>query len=460
MGEQRSMDRVVVLGASVAGLAAASGLAGRAREVVIVERHALSEAVRSVAAHGALPHVLLASGAGALERLSPGLTAALHDRGALGKGTKGLACRWWVAGEVRSHIPDLGTPMVMCSRALLETELRRAVTALPNVTVLDEVIVRGLLVRDGRVCGFEGEREGRPITVEGDLLVDASGRGSRAVEWLRSAGIATPPTSEVKVDVTYVAVDVRRDPGDLGGALLAMSQNSRDFARIAVALPVEGDRWQIVLGGYFGDAAIPDRSGMLEFASTLPERSFVELLEKEWLGEPRRHRFPSSLRRHWERTRGLPAGFVVIGDAVASFNPLYGQGMSSAAMQAEALVAAVDRVGNTRRLPRAVARATARVVANPWRIATGADFIYPATVGRRAPGTDVINRHLERVMRAAAHDDEINLALIRVQQLLAPPASLLTPAMVRRVRSTLRRAASAPSRDQRDVVVESSLMST
>jgi hypothetical protein len=121
-----------------------------------------------------------------------------------------------------------------------------------------------------------------------------------------------------------------------------------------------------------------------------------------------------------------------VGDAVASFNPLYGQGMTSALLQAEVLGAAVDRFGNRPRLAPTIARATARVVANPWTTATGADFIYAATEGRRPRGATVINRYVERVTRAAAVDETVNAGFTGVQQLLAAPPTLFRPSIVLR----------------------------
>lgn len=174
---------------------------------------------------------------------------------------------------------------------------------------------------------------------------------------------------------------VRRHADDLGGALFAVVQNAAALARIGVALPAEGDRWHFVLGGYFGDAATRTRDGVRTFARTLPDRAISDLLANDWLGEPASFRFPFSRRQHWERAARLPPGLVV-GDAVASFNP---QGMSSAALQAEALGALLDRVGNSPRLPHAFAKATAAVVANPWQIATGADLVYAQTRGPKGP---------------------------------------------------------------------------
>jgi 2-polyprenyl-6-methoxyphenol hydroxylase-like FAD-dependent oxidoreductase len=437
---EQTIDRVVVIGASVAGLAAAAALAPRVRTVELVDRRPLLAQAdpTSIAPHGHLAHVLLGGGAGALERLVPGYTLELIGRGAVIPDLADPRCRWWAAGAVRRTIPDLGVPIAMGSRALVETVLRERVTALDAVVATGGTVVRGLVVRDGRVRGIEVERDGGPGTIDADLVIDASGRGSRAPAWMEASGFEPPPTSRVEIDVTYCGLDVRRHATDLDGATFAVVQNGRDLARIGVALPAEGDRWKLILGGYFGDAAPRTRDGVLAFAASLPDPALAELVENEWLSEPVHHRFPSSQRRHWDRVR-LPAGFAVLGDGVASFNPIYGQGLSSAALQAEALGRCVDRHGNDARLSSAIASATAGVVANPWQVATGADFIYRQTTGPKPRGTDLVNRYLDRVFVAAAADEVVHLALARVQHLLADPSTLFRPAIARRVLASRRR---------------------
>jgi hypothetical protein len=132
---------------------------------------------------------------------------------------------------------------------------------------------------------------------------------------------------------------------------------------------------------------------------------------------------------------------------VASFNPIYGQGMSVAALEAMALAENLDAFGNDARLPHAMAAATSKIVDSPWQIATGTDFIYPRTTGRRPPGINAINRYLTQVITAAAVDREVSVAFSRVQQLLDAPSSLLKPSLVakvRRVAKKPRRRSSSP----------------
>jgi 2-polyprenyl-6-methoxyphenol hydroxylase-like FAD-dependent oxidoreductase len=428
------IERAVVIGGSIAGLASAATLSRRVGEVVVVERRT-AKGRASVAPQGHLPHVLLVAGASVLEEVFPGFADRLVQRGAVvgGADPRRLSCYWVAAGTVRDHLrlPDLGFTRALCSRALVEEQLRELTLALPNVSLVD-ASVDGLSIRD------RGERatvggvvvRGTPASLEADLVVDASGRGSRVETWLQAAGLPTPPHSEVVVDLRYTAFVVDRRPGDLDGAALGVVQNTPGLPRIGVALPMEGDRWQVVLGGYFGDAAPGDPVGARAFARSLSDPALGDLLDRPFHGEASHYSFRSSLHRHWDKVTPAPLGLCAVGDSVASFNPLYGQGMSSALLQAAALGRAIDDHGDTAALQRAYAGAAAKVVGNPWLTATGADLVYPATVGDRPPGHALVNRYVERVTRAAAVDETVNGAFTDVQQLLAAPSTLFRPGVL------------------------------
>ncbi len=421
-----AVDRAVVVGGSVAGLAAALAVAPHASQVNVVERHDTT-GEGSVVPQGRLPHVLRAGGAAALDRLAPGFTDDLTRQGGVGADPGPRPVHWWAHGACRDHLPDVGIEAPLCTRSLVETTLRARARATAGIE-LRRGTVTGLEVEDGTVRGV---RLDDGTTLAADIVVDASGRAARGATWLADVGAEVPDRERVSVNVVYTAVEVERRPTDLDGGLVGVVQNSADVPRIGVALAAEGARWQIVLGGYFGEHPDLDRSSMLAFAASLPDPAIAHLLAGTWVSEPRRHKFPASERTRWS-TVELPAGFFVVGDAVASFNPIYGQGMSSAAQQAVALADCLAKPQSLARATRAHARAAERVAETPWRVATGADFIYAETEGRKPAGTDLINRYLERVMRIAPYDERVNLALTRVQLLLARPETLMSPAVVAR----------------------------
>ena len=191
----------------------------------------------------------------------------------------------------------------------------------------------------------------------------------------------------------------------------------------------------------YGAAAPIDEESFRAAAATLPAPELDARPRRLGdLGPVATHRLVSSKRRRYEKLRHVPAGFVALGDSVCSFNPIYGQGMSSAVLQAVALGECVAALRQRRQgLVRAFYRRAAKVIATPWQIAVGADFAYPESTGPKPVGTDLVNRYMERVLTAAQVSPEVNTAMILVQNLLASPSTLLRPSMVRTVRKANRR---------------------
>ena len=206
-------------------------------------------------------------------------------------------------------------------------------------------------------------------------------------------------------------------------------------------LPVEGDRWQVTLAGVHGDAPLATDEGVAAFAASLPTPAIGQLMARcERLSDIATYRFPSSQRRHYEKVRDLLPGLVTLGDAASSFDPIYGQGMTSSALQAAALAETVSRVGIAAAdLPRRFHRKAARIIDAPWRIAVGGDFGHPATEGPRPLGTAQLNGYVQRVVRASHSSVPVARSFNRVLQLTDPPTALAHPALVARVLREARR---------------------
>jgi 2-polyprenyl-6-methoxyphenol hydroxylase-like FAD-dependent oxidoreductase len=344
---------------------------------------------------------------------------------------------WFLHGRWKLR-RDVGLHGMVVSRACLEGAVRRSVRALPNVVVLDGV--EGLHpVHDSgrnRVVGLVLRKRGCDFTETLDalLVVDASGRGSKARRWLEQWGYGQPTEDVVQVNVGYATRLVARRPGDFFDSCGGLVSGAPRTTRLAAVNAIEGDRWMVTLAGCVADYPSRNVDEWEAFAASLPVPAIHELLKSaEPLTDIVTYRFAANHRRRYERMKRLPAGLLVIGDALCSFNPIYGQGMSVAALEAklmdECLAAGLDNLAR-----RFFAR-SARIVDMAWMIAAGEDLRFPGVDGRRPPGFRLLNRYLDRVHALASVDVEVCRRFFEVVALLAPPAALMSPRVAWRVLS-------------------------
>lgn len=431
----------VVIGASMAGLAAAAALSVSCDRVTVLDRDMLPDApdVRKGVPQARHVHGLLASGTTALEDLLPGLTRELLRAGAL-TGDPLAELRWYLDGHLLKQAPS-GLTGVLASRRLLEYTARTRVEGLRGVRIRDGFDVDGLTAEGGRVTGVRGNGE----NVAADLVVDASGRGSRAPHWLTELGFPAPAVTKVRADANYLTRHFQYEEGMIGGAAGALMAPYPGHKKMGVMLRQENDTIVAGIGGILGQAPPDDDAGMLEFARTLPGPEIAEVFrEAKPLDQPVAARFPASVRHRYEKLPKYLDGFLVTGDAIGSFDPVYGQGMSVAAMQAVALrdllasgSGTTDSGGaETVGLPRRWFRAAAKITDRAWMTAVGNDLRFGEVEGKRQPGAGMINRYLERYRAAATGDPVLSAAMVRAGSLVDPPAKLLAPpAMLRVIRA-------------------------
>ena len=434
-------ESAVVVGASMAGLCAARVLADRFDRVTLLDRDTLPEdsSPRGQVPQGRHPHLLLGSGARLLEAWFPGLLADLAAGGAIDVDL--CADLYWYQGGGVARRPVSGIRGPTMSRPFLEWAVRHRVAALPSVSLREGVSAEGVLADPAGELITAVVLDGGE-TVGCDLMVDATGRQARSLGWIERLGYPVPEVSRVEIDTRYVTQLYRRNELPARDWQVAAIVDEPTKKRLAMALPVEGERWMVVFGGLHGESAPLSHAERVEYARSFPSPVIADILDaSEPIGEPATHRFPASQRRHVERLRRFPLGWILLGDAVSSFNPIYGQGMTSAAQQAHVLGKCLDRStargDGTRALDRSFSRqyfkAASRIVSIPWSIAVGADFAYEGTTGKKPPGTDLVNRYMDRVIIAAQHDDLVALRFNEVAALLRRPETLLAPAFAARV---------------------------
>jgi len=394
MPNTRAGSHAIVIGASIAGLLAASALSESFDRVTVYDRDDLPDKPepRKGVPQSRHAHALHASGASAMNELLPGFFDEMVAAGGFpGDVQRDLI---WYLGGYRVRQGTSGLTGIALRRRLIERLMRARVESLPSVRISDKTTVDGLNAADGRVTGVRVSGESVPVTA--DLVVDASGRGSRASAWLRELGYPAPGVSEVRVDVIYVTRHYRASPGQLDGCVGAIIAPYPGEKRGALVMIQEESQFVVSLSGMLGAEPPMDDEGMLAVASQLagPEVATV-MRESEPLDEPVKMRYPASVWHHHEKMRQRPDRFIVTGDALCTFNPVYGQGMTIAALEARALRAAVASDGLTG-LPGRFYDAAAKLVDRAWGLSVGGDMAFPEVEGKRQPGSSLVNAYLHQ----------------------------------------------------------------
>jgi 2-polyprenyl-6-methoxyphenol hydroxylase-like FAD-dependent oxidoreductase len=435
--------RAVVIGGSLAGLLSAAALAEHVTDVRILDRDDLTVGPMP----GARPrprrgvpqarhiHALLPRGRAALEELLPGLTPELIAMGVPSGDLLGDS-RIQLGGH-RLQRASSGLIALSLSRVLLESCVRERVRALPQVTFAEPCDVLGLTTtaaRD-RVTGVRLLRRAdgsAQETLRAELVVDATGRGSRTPVWLDQLGYGTLEEERVTVDLGYATAVYELPPDVLDGDWGILQGPTPDHARGAALGRLEDGRWMLTLFGLLGDHPPADRGGFLDFARSLGSEDICHAIRgHEPIGEPVTFRFPANVRRRFERLPDLPEGLFPVGDSICSFNPIYGQGMTVAALEALELRRHLRR----RRPPssRRFLRDVSRCLDAPWDMAVGADLALPDVEGERTRKVRALNGYLARLQAAASRDADLALAFVRVMGMVDHPRALFRPRVMRRV---------------------------
>jgi 2-polyprenyl-6-methoxyphenol hydroxylase-like FAD-dependent oxidoreductase len=434
-------ERAVVLGAGMAGLLTARVLSDRYQQVIIVERDpvvGVGDARRGVP-QGRHAHALLARGQRILEELFPGLQQELTDSGIYSCDLAGNL-RWYFNGAPLRQM-DSGLLSVSATRPQLEDHVRQRVIGLPNVRLRDQTVVNGLESVDGgsRIVGVHltGVADGaEPELVTADLIVDATGRGSRTPAWLAELGYQRPSEDKVKIDLAYTTRLFKLGSDPYGSDLSINSVARPDNPRGAFFARLDEEVAMLSLTGILGDHPPRDDDGFLEFTKSLDASEIYETVKGSVpLGDAVTFHVPASVRRRYDKLTRFPDGLLVIGDGVCAFNPVYGQGMTVAAMEAVALAEHLDH-GPVR--PIQFFKELKPIVDVPWDISAGGDLAFPGVEGKRTAKVRMGNRYISRLHSAAQRDGRFTKAFFRVAGLVDPPQALMRPSLMFGIWRTLR----------------------
>ncbi|MER5299377.1 FAD-dependent monooxygenase [Streptomyces lasiicapitis] len=450
-------ERAVVVGGGYAGLVTARVLADHFAEVLVLERDPVrtDTGVHPHVPQGYHAHALLARGGDALEALFPGLRAELAELGApvfdYGERISFLLPSGYAPRD------PVGVHIQTFTRDELERRLRQRVLALPSVRLLAatrcETVTASAPGRLDRVR-YRTDGADESVEVTADLVVDASGRSTPIDNWLADAKLPESGKTVIKAKITYTSACYERPPEDEQDFDVAYQMTfAPDVARGGVVLAVEHHRWMCSLFGFDQQVPPTDDEGYLDFAHTLGNPRIAEQIKRGTRqGEIHRYTNPGNEWRLHHKNARWPERLIAVGDSLCVFNPVYGQGLTVAALEAELLGdllrrRAADRRAADRRaddasaldgLSRAYHGEAARVIQVPWTLATSSDLMWsPEGQPRSARFAHWYNQH---VFALAVHDPGVWARFVRVLNMMAPPSLLLRPSVVAKVvRHALRR---------------------
>lgn len=432
-----SPARAIVIGGSIAGLLAARVLLDRFAEVILIEKDDVTEPLKARlgVVQSQHVHVLLTQGQRLLEQLFPGLAQELSEAGA-------PTVEWtadWLMFGISKWNPRYPSDLSgrTCSRTLLEGLIRQRLSAYPNLTVLTGCQVKGLLntTDPTRVTGVKLHWHSPTATgvdsLNAALVVDASGRNSNLPDYLVQIGCEAPPETTINAFLGYASRWYQRlENLEVDWQGITISAVEGVNSRGGVLYPIEGDRWIVTLGGVGRDYPPTDEAGFLEFARSLRVPMLYDLLkDAQPLSPIYSYRRTENRWRHYERLKSLPDGIVAIGDAVCTFNPVYGQGMTTAALGAFALDRCLQQASTSLNgFPRRFHRQLARILQAPWLMATGEDSRWSTTEGAKPRWSDqVVQKYVERVLLLMQDSPALSKAFTEVVHMVKPPTALFAP---------------------------------
>ncbi|WP_413754795.1 NAD(P)/FAD-dependent oxidoreductase [Streptomyces sp. MMBL 11-3] len=430
------MRRAVIVGAGMAGMLAARAAtaSGTVDQAVIIEPDDLSDETRTGLPQARHTHILMAGGAEAAEELLPGITRRWQDAGAHRHELTSHMVALSPEGWYRRWKPT-GHYLLTASRLLFDRVVREQVLEDDRIRLLSGRRVTGLLGSARHVTGVTHSAaraaDGEVQHEHAALVVDASGRASRATTWLAGLGITGVAERSLDAGLTYASRVFRAPEGARHTPVFnVMADPLAGNGQSGVVTPIEDGRWMASLCGIKGSEPTRDPGAFVPFALGLRHPLIGQLLQNlQPLTDVTVSRNTGNRRRYYEKATVWPERFIVLGDAIATFNPVYGQGLSVAALGARALYRELrTHSSTTPGLARRVQRAAAVSVDAAWILATAQDIHYTAAHGQRPTLQERLqSRFTSRLSRVATGSAFMADALTDVTSMRRPATRLLSP---------------------------------
>lgn len=441
-------NHAVVIGASIGGLLAGRVLSDYFDKVTIIDRDILPDQpiYRKGVPQSHHLHALLIRGQRSLERYFPDFISYLDK--------DNIPTIHWL-NDVRflfakGWLPriDVGLTTRSCTRPKLEFVVREGLNKIDNITFVDGCEVTSLLHDENRKCisgiGLRWRHKSAHSdeigeSLDADFVVDASGRDSDTPTWLKQLGYEAPEEVVVNSFLGYASRIYSELSAPVEWTSVLITPTPPDQPRSGVIALVEDGKWSVLLSGAAKQYPPTDEEGFLEFAKSLNSPMIYEAIKD---GKPASdiygYQRTANVMRLYEKLTNWPRRFAVLGDAVCCFNPVYGQGMTVSALAAETLDKCLGNVSDIDSLGQEFQKQVAKTNALPWLMATGADFLYPQTEGKRPSGSSqYAQAYLWRLQEIMPRSPSVSHAFLKVLHMVDAPLSLLKPNILLQVVQSL-----------------------
>jgi 2-polyprenyl-6-methoxyphenol hydroxylase-like FAD-dependent oxidoreductase len=387
-------------------------------------------------------HGLLAGGLQALGRLFPDFEASLSQAGAV---ALRMGFEYYLERPGYDPFPlrDFGIRIYSMTRPVLEWTVRKRLGAYRNVEILHSCRAEELAAHGagGAVCGVRCQMpEGKRETIPADLVIDASAHSRLTLKLLRSAGWPLPEETSIGVDMAYASalLDIPKDAPSAWKGVVTYPHYPH-VKRMALLLPVEGNRWIVSLAGRYDEKPPAEWSEFLAYAKLLRTQTVYNAICHAKVPEAiPRFGLKASRWFHYEKLENFPRGVLPLGDAICRFNPIYGQGMSVAILQAEVLHTLLSKCeADGEGLRKRFLGNAAMLIDTPWWSAAIPDFIDPRTEGQRPADLEQSLAFFAGLLKIAAEDASVHKLMMEVQSLLKPRSAYLQPELVERVKTAV-----------------------
>ncbi|MDH3658324.1 MAG: FAD-dependent monooxygenase [Nitrosopumilus sp.] len=422
-------EKAIVIGGSIAGLLAARVLSDYFKEVILIEKDSCMEngKVRIGTPQANHIHILLVKGREILQDFFPELERDLIKKG---------ANKIDFLNDIRYRLPSGWAPKFnsgiitfTCTRTLLENTIRHQIQKISKIKIeKGKHITSFVLEKSNKISLKTKENE----EIHGDLIVDCTGRNTKTPSWLEDIGFPKP--RETKID-SFVRYSTRRyipTKKNRKWKMLVILNKPITNPRIGGIYPIEEGKWLVGLYSIGKNYPPTDEKGFLEFTKHLESRELYDALkdavpDSEIYG----YQVQGSRKYHYEEMPQWPENFIVLGDAVSIFNPYYGQGITSAALGAEALDDMLKNNKMKNDFTRKFQKRLATAVSLPWILGTSEDLRWPTTVGKRPNTiTRMVQNHAQKVLLLSPKSTLAAKSFQQMMHMIKSPAIIFHPVIL------------------------------